>query len=170
VSDWTSQRLDEHHDLAQLDCGHDELDRWLLHEALRAQSAGTAHVTVWTRPDDLVVVGFHAIAPTQFMRTDLPSRSLSAGYTAVPGYLIARLALAQALHGQGLGTQLLLDALERIVAAATDAGGRLIAVDALDDAAHSFYRHHDFQPLQGSRRLVMKVATARAAIERAPPR
>jgi GNAT superfamily N-acetyltransferase len=170
VSGWTSQRLDEHHDLAQLDCGHDELDRWLLHEALRAQSAGTAHVTVWARPDDLVVVGFHAIAPTQFMRTDLPSRSLSAGYTTVPGYLIARLALAQALHGQGLGTQLLLDALERIVAAATDAGGRLIAVDALDDAAHSFYRHHDFQPILGSRRLVMKFATARAAIERAPPR
>jgi hypothetical protein len=40
-------------------------------------------------------------------------------------------------------------------------------VDALDDAAHSFYRHHDFQPIQGSRRLVMKVATARAAVERA---
>jgi GNAT superfamily N-acetyltransferase len=167
VSDWTSQRLGEHHDLAQLNCGHDELDRWLRHEALRAQAAGTAHTTVWTKPDDLVVVAFHAIAPTQFMRTDLPSRSLSAGYSAIPGYLIAQLALAQALHGQGMGTQLLLDALERIVAAATNAGGRLVAVDALDDAAHSFYCHHDFQPIQGSRRLVMKVATARAAIERA---
>jgi GNAT superfamily N-acetyltransferase len=169
VSDWTSQRLGEHHDLAHLDCGHNELDRWLLYEALRAQSAGTTHTTVWTKPDDLVVVAFHAIAPTQFMRTDLPSRSLSAGYSTVPGYLIARLALAQVLHGQGIGTQLLLDALERIVAAATNAGGRLVAVDALDDAAHSFYRHHDFQPIRGSRRLVMKVATARAVVERAQP-
>jgi GNAT superfamily N-acetyltransferase len=169
VSDWTSHRLGEHHDLAQLDCGHDELDQWLLREALRAQAAGTAHTTVWTKPDDLVVVAFHTIAPTQFRRTDLPSRSLSAGYSTIPGYLIARLALAQALHGEGLGTQLLLDALERIVAAATNAGGRLVAVDALDDAAHSFYRHHDFQPIQGSRRLVMKVATARAAVERAQP-
>lgn len=169
MRDWTSQRLGEHHDLAQLDCGRDELDQWLLREALRAQSAGTSHVTVWTKPDDLVVVGFHAIAPTQFRCTDLPSRSLSAGYSTIPGYLIARLALSQALHGQGIGTQLLLDALERIVAAATDAGGRLIAVDALDDAAHSFYRHHDFQPIQGSSRLVMKVPTARAAVERASP-
>jgi GNAT superfamily N-acetyltransferase len=169
VSNWTSQRLGEHHNLAQLDCGHDELDQWLLHDALRAQSAGTAHTTVWTKPDDLVVVAFHAIAPTQFMRTDLPSRSLSAGYSTVPGYLIARLALAQALHGRGIGTQLLLDALERIVAAATNAGGRLVAVDALDDAAYSFYRHQDFQPIQGSRRLVMKVATARAVLERAQP-
>lgn len=167
MSDWTSQPLGEHHDLAQLDCGRDELDRWLLHEALRAQAAGIAHTTVWTRPDDPVVVAFYAIAPTQVMRTDLPSRSLSAGYSTIPGYLIARLALNQALHGQGLvGTHLLLDALERIVAAATNAGGRLIAVDALDDDAHRFYCHHDFQPIQGSRRLVMKIATARAALDR----
>lgn len=167
MSDWSSQRLGVHHDLAQMDCGRDELNRWLLHEALRAQAAGIAHTTVWTRPDDLVVVAFYAVAPTQFLRTDLPSRSLSAGYSTIPGYLIARLALTQALHGQGLGAQLLLDALERIVAGATNAGGRLIAVDAIDDAAHSFYRRHDFQPIQDSRRLVMKIATARAVLERA---
>lgn len=164
MSNWTSQRLGEHHDLAKLDSGRNELDRWLLQEALRAQAAGIAHTTVWTRLDDPVVVAFYAIAPTQFVRTDLPSRSLSAGYSTIPGYLIARLALSQALHGQGLGTQLLLDALERIVAAAANAGGRLIAVDAIDDAAHSFYCHHDFQPIQGSRRLVMKIATARAVL------
>ncbi|MHB1537831.1 MAG: GNAT family N-acetyltransferase [Acidimicrobiales bacterium] len=166
MSDWTSQQLGEHHDLAQLDCGREELDRWLHHEALRAQGASVAHTTVWTRPGDPVVVAFYAVAPTQFMRTDLPSRSLSAGYTTVPGYLIARLALNRTLHGQGLGTHLLLDALERIVTAATNVGGRLIAVDALDDAAHRFYRHHDFQPIQGSRRLVMKLATAHAALDR----
>lgn len=71
----------------------------------------------------------------------------------------------RSLHGQGLGTQLLLDALERIVAAANDAGGRLVAVDALDDSAHRFYEHHHFQPIQNSNRLVMKVATARAVLE-----
>jgi GNAT superfamily N-acetyltransferase len=169
VSDWTSQPLGQDHDLAHLDCGRDVLDRWLLHGALRAQAAGVAHTTVWTRPDDLVAVAFYAIAPTQFIRTDLSSRSLSAGYSTIPGYLLARLALSQALHGQGLGKHLLLDALERIVAAATNAGGRLIAVDTIDDAVHHFYRHHDFQPIQGSRRLVMKIATARAALERGAP-
>jgi GNAT superfamily N-acetyltransferase len=169
VSYWASQPLGEHHDLTQLDCGRDQLDRWLLDEALRAQAAGIAHTTVWTRRDHSVVVAYYAIAPTQFMRTDLPSRSLTAGYSTIPGYLLARLALSHALQGQGLGTQLLLDALERIVAAARNAGGRLIAVDALDDAAHRFYRHHEFQPIQGSRRLVMKIATAHAALDRGAP-
>ena len=166
MSVWTSEALDVHHDLAHLDCAREELDRWLLHEALRAQAAGSAHTTVWTRPGNPVVAAFYSIAPTQFARDDLPSRSLAGGYSVVPGYLVARLALTRSLHGQGLGTQLLLDALERVVGAATNAGGRLIAVDALDEDAHRFYAHHDFQPIQGSRRLVMKVATARAALGR----
>ncbi len=131
---------------------------------MRAHASGTAHTTVWTARDDPVVVAFYAIAPTQFARVDLPSRSLSAGYSQVPGYLIARLGLDSSLHGQGLGTQLLLDALERIVQAAADAGGRLIAVDAIDEEAHRFYHHHGFQPIEASNRLVMKVASARSAL------
>jgi len=166
VSVWTSEALDVRHDLAHLDCAREELDRWLLREALRAQASRSAHTTVWTRPADPVAVAFYSLAPTQFARDDLPSRSLAGGYSVVPGYLVARLALTRSLHGQGLGTQLLLDALERVVGAAANAGGRLIAVDALDEDAHRFYAHHDFQPIQGSRRLVMKVATARAALGR----
>ncbi|MEJ7825346.1 MAG: hypothetical protein WKF48_07935 [Solirubrobacteraceae bacterium] len=98
------------------------LDHWLRDEALRAQRAGTAHTTVWTAPDSPLVAGFYAIAPTLFAKADLPSRSMSAGYSTVPGYLLARLALDRSLHGEGLGTQLLLDALERIVSAATEVG------------------------------------------------
>ncbi len=62
MSVWTSEALDVHHDLAHLDCAREELDRWLLHEALRAQAAGSAHTTVWTRPGDPVVVAFYSIA------------------------------------------------------------------------------------------------------------
>ena len=105
-------------------------------------------------------MAYHAIAPTQVARIDLPSRSLSAGYSRIPGYLIGRLALDHTLQGQGLGTQLLLDALERIVEAADRAGGRVIVVDAIDEAAHRFYRHHGFRGIEESNRLVMKLATA----------
>lgn len=160
MSDWHSQSLTEDHDTSQFDSGNDSLDRWLAREALRAHRAGICRTTVWTSPDDPVVVAYHAIAPTQVARIDLPSRSLSAGYTHVPGYLIGRLALRHTLHGQGLGTQLLLDALERIVEAADRAGGRVIVVDAIDDAAHRFYVHHGFHAIEGSNRLVMKLATA----------
>lgn len=131
---------------------------------MRAERAGVSRTTVWTAPDDPSVAAFYAVAPTRFVRADLPGRALSGGYSVVPGYLIGRLALDRTLHGQGLGSQLLLDALERIVSAATEAGGRLIAVDALDDEAHRFYRHHDFQAIEGSDRLFMKISTARSAV------
>jgi GNAT superfamily N-acetyltransferase len=164
VSDWHSQSLTEGHDASHFDSGNDSLNRWLAREALRAHRAGISRTTVWTSPGDRSVVAYHAIAPTQVARIDLPTRSLSAGYSHVPGYLIGRLALDRTLHGQGLGTQLLLDALERIVEAADRAGGRVIVVDAIDDAAHRFYVHHGFHAIEGSDRLVIKLATAAAIL------
>lgn len=164
MSDWVSQALTDDHDVSQFDSGKESLDQWLHKDALRAHRAGISRTTVWTAANDRSVVAYHAIAPTQVARIDLPSRSLSAGYSHVPGYLIGRLALDRRLHGQGLGTQLLLDALERIVEAAERAGGRVIVVDAIDDAAHRFYRHHNFRAIEQSNRLVMKLATAAAIL------
>jgi GNAT superfamily N-acetyltransferase len=164
VSEWDSQPLAEDHDASQFHSGNESLDRWLQRDAVRAHRAGISRTTAWTRPGERTVVAYHAIAPTQIARIDLPSRSLRGGYSHVPGYLIGRLALAQALHGQGLGTQLLLDALERIVEAADRAGGRVIVVDAIDEDADRFYRHHGFRGIEGSNRLVMKLATAVAIL------
>lgn len=168
MSRWVSQALADHHEPDTFDSSNPGLDRWLTEQSRRAHGAGSAHTTVWTQADESRVVAFHAIAPTQFVRGELPSRRLAGSYSAVPGYLIARLALHVKLHRQGLGSQLLLDALERITEAAGLAGGRLIAVDAIDEHAHRFYRHYDFQPIPGSNRLVMKIATARDALGRRP--
>ena len=161
---WSSEPIGDHHDVSEFSCGNDALDQWLRQHALRAQRAGVSRTTVWVAPRERTVVAYHAIAPTQFARVDLPSRSLSAGYSMIPGFLIRRLALTRSLHGLGLGSELLLDALERILEAADITGGRLIAVDALDADAECFYVHHDFQPIPGSARLVMKIETARAAL------
>lgn len=92
---------------------------------------------------------------------------MAGGSTVIPGYLLARLALDVALHGQGLGAELLHDAMDRIVTAADAASGRLIMVDAIDDTAAAFYRHHDFQPVRDNpHRLAVKVSTVRKALGR----
>ena len=160
MSDWVSQPLTQDHPVSQFRSGNESLDRWLQEDALRTHRAGSSRTTVWTAPDDRAVVAYHAIGPTQVARIDLPSRSLSAGYSHLPGYLIGRLALDQTLHGQGLGTQLLLDALARIIDAADRAGGRVIVVDAIDDNAHRVYSHHGFRAIEHSNRPVIKLATA----------
>lgn len=161
---WNSRPLDDRHDLAQFTCGVGSLDGWLRTQAIRAGRSDTARTYVWTESGSLSVVAYYAITPTQIRRVEL-SRSMAGGVSVVPGYLLARLALDRSLHGRGLGGQLLRDALEVVVAAAGHAAGRLVVVDAIDDAAAAFYRHYDFRPVAGSpHRLVMKVATARRAL------
>jgi GNAT superfamily N-acetyltransferase len=89
---------------------------------------------------------------------------MTGGYPRIAAYLIGRPALDQSLQGQGLGSQLLHNALRLLVRASDSAGGRLIVVDAIDENAHAFYRHHGFTPVAGTNRLLLKLATARVAL------
>ena len=74
--------------------------------------------------------------------------------------ILAKLALDRRFQRKGLGAELLVRALERIVEAAKQAGGKLVVVDAIDDETATFYEHHDFVRLPGNpRRLVMKIST-----------
>ncbi|GBE66259.1 hypothetical protein MFM001_27210 [Mycobacterium sp. MFM001] len=105
--------------------------------------------------------------PTEVVRKDDGvTASTAGGYSRIPGYLIARLAIGATLRGHGYGEQLLLDALGKAVAASEIGGGRLIVVDAKDDEAQAFYyKHYHFVPVRNrERRLVMKVSTATRAL------
>lgn len=125
-----------------------------------AQAKGVAATDVWS--EGAQVLAYYSISPTSVVSDALP-RSASTGLTVVPGYLLGRLALDLPLHGQGLGERLLVQALTRIVDAAERGGGRLIVVDALDDAAAGFYAHFGFHAMPGSRRMWLRVATAAQA-------
>lgn len=151
-------------DLDGFDCGVASLNDWLASHAQRSHEQGVVRVYVWvdeSEPD--LVVAYTAIQPTQVAASNL-SRTQSGDHSTVPGYLIAKLALDGTLHGSGLGAELLVRSLEKCVAAAKVGGGRIIVVDPIDAAARDFYLHHDFVPTKGDDRLVMKVATAEAAL------
>jgi GNAT superfamily N-acetyltransferase len=166
MTDWSSTLLTADHDLSAFDCGVESLDRWFRDQAVRAQQSDTARTYVWTAPESSFAVAYYAIAPAQ-VRRDEVSHSMSGGVGVIPAYLLAKLALDRSLRGQGLGGQLLLDAVERIVIASEAAAGRLIVVDAIDPAAAEFYVHYGFQRVKGDpQRLVMKIATARKALGR----
>jgi GNAT superfamily N-acetyltransferase len=163
---YRSRSLGAHHDIETFDCRVEALNSWLCTAARRAQKADTARTYVWTTAEDPArVVAYFSIAPTMVAREEL-SQSQAGGYSfPIPAYLLARLALDQSLHGKGLGGELLVDAVGRMVGAAEAYGGRLIVVDAIDENAATFYRRHDFVPVKGNpHRLVLKIATARKAM------
>lgn len=161
-----SKRLGDHHTLAGFDCGKKQLNVWLVDHARRTDASGIAQVYVWTVVGESKVCAYFAICPTEVVCKDYGlSGSMAGGYSRIPGYLIARLAVDVSLRGQGYGGQLLLDALGKAVAASEIGGGRLIVVDAIDDEATSFYMYYNFKPVRiRERRLVMRVTTAAKAL------
>ena len=151
------------HDLEGFRSGSAELDDWLVRHARVATGQGTR--TYVLLDPDAAVVGYFAIAPHYLNRADAPRNVGRGAPRQIPALLLAKLALDEAIQGQGLGTELLVTALATIVEAARKAGGRLVVVDAIDADARRFYEHHDFQPLpDNERRLVMKLSTAAKAL------
>jgi GNAT superfamily N-acetyltransferase len=166
VDAFISETLADQHLLERFTCGNHALDTWLHRHARHAQSMRTARTFVWHAGDQLVVA-FFSLAAHLIVRADLPPRIGCGAPDAIPAVLLARLALDQSLHGQGLGGELLLDALSRAVQASEVAAARLVVVDAIDEAAASFYEHHGFTAVPGNRqRLVQKISDIAVALGR----
>ncbi len=141
------------------------LDAWLRDAALTADAMGTARTYVWT-DESAVTIAYFSLSPHEVWRDDVPSSLAHGSPRAIPAILLARLALHQNLHGQGLGSALLLDALTRAADAVEIAGGRLIVVDAIDDNAVRFYEHHGFRAAPSRpARLFRKASDVASAVQ-----
>jgi GNAT superfamily N-acetyltransferase len=161
--------LHDDHDLEPFDCGNDELSEWLKRYARHATGQGTrTYVLLDERTGR--VVGYFAIAPHMVEREQMPRRIGRGAPRQIPAILLAKLALDRDAQGRGLGSDLLVRALEMIVEVAQVAGGKLVVVDAIDEAASRFYEHHDFDATPGNpSRLVKKLSTVAAAVGRPWP-
>ena len=158
------ERLAADHDVAAFDSGKDELDGWLQRHALAAQQMDSARTFVLTR--DNRVVGYFSLTMGSVLREDAPAK-LVRGLPAYPigMVLLARLAIDRSEQGAGLGGLLLAEALRKAVDAGEAAAARLVVVDAIDDDAVAFYRHHGFVLAPGhDRRLYRRTKDIRASL------
>lgn len=138
--------LADEHDLSVLDCSQPTLDDWLRRAARDSDGRNLTRTYVWHSGDNLVVA-YYALMPYFIERETLTTKQARGLPERISCYLIARLALDRRLHGRRLGSQLLASALSRAAAGARDLGGRYVIVDAIDDAAASFYGHHGFKAI-----------------------
>ena len=159
-----SKELGKQHDLSRFDSGHAGLDDWLRQHALHASAMNTGRTFVWDGGDG-VVVAYFTLAAHLVAKGSLPKPTGRGSPDLIPAILLARLALDRALHGQGLGAELLSDALSRAAAANRHSSARLVVVDAVDDRASSFYRHFGFEPMPDrDHRLVQKMSSIETAL------
>ncbi len=150
------------HDRATFTCGSAPLDRYLREQVTQDVRRRVAACFV-AATDGKRIAGYYTLASASLLLAELAA---SKGkklprYPTVPAVRMGRLAVDQGFKGQGLGSALLADALGR--AARSEVAAYALMVDAKDDAAANFYRHHGFIALpDSSRTLFLPLATVQA--------
>jgi ribosomal protein S18 acetylase RimI-like enzyme len=135
--------LDASYDRSAFNSGTPALDRYLSEQATQDMRRRVATCFV-ALTDEQRIAGYYTLASASVPLVELPPEAIKKlpRYRAVPTVRMGRLAVDQTFKGQGLGGALLGDALTR--AARSEIAAYAMLVDAKDDAAAAFYRHHGF--------------------------
>jgi GNAT superfamily N-acetyltransferase len=143
------ERLGAAHDRAAFHSGVPELDGYLHH--LAGQDARRKAAAPFVMVDvSGVIVGYYTLSAYGVQLPQFPeaiARKLPR-YPVLPATLLGRLAIGRAHRGKNLGRFLLMDALYRSWRNTSEVASVGVVVDALDEVARGFYRHHDFTPLR----------------------
>jgi GNAT superfamily N-acetyltransferase len=111
------------------------------------------------------VVGYFTLAAGRLSVSVFPERGGLPAKMPLPTTLLARLAVARAWQGRGIGAALLAFALHVAVDGAESIASAVIEVDAKDDTARSFYARFGFRSLTDDRlHMFLSMETARQVI------
>jgi GNAT superfamily N-acetyltransferase len=154
--------LQDGHDRTVFDSGSGPLDRYLREQVTQDTRRRVAACFV-AADDSRRVAGYYTLASASVPLDRLPPATAKKlpRYPAVPAVRMGRLAVDRAFKGQGLGGALLADALQR--SARSEIAAYALIVDAKDETAGAFYRHHGFIALPSTElRLFLPLATVTA--------
>ena len=133
------------HDRKDFSCGKEPLDTYLKTQATQDIRRGLAACFVATTPQGRIA-GYFTLSSHSVPLSDLPEdyRKKLPSRMPIPVALLGRLAIDQEFKGHGLGSVLLTYALTTATRPDAAASHALV-VDALDEEAAEFYRHHGFK-------------------------
>jgi GNAT superfamily N-acetyltransferase len=150
------EALRHDHDRAAFSCGVDALDRYFHRQVTQDVRRRAAACYVALEAPGGKVAGYYTLAAAGIPLAEMPP-SLAKRlprYPSVPVARLGRLAVDQAYRGRKLGSALLWDAIQR--ALRSEIAVFALVVDAKDDQAEAFYRHHDFLAFgSAARQLVL---------------
>lgn len=138
---------------SRFSCGAEPLDRYFRQQVTQdLRRRVTACFVALTT--DQRVAGYYTLASAGVLLGDLPDKLAKKlpRYPSVPAVRMGRLAVDRAFKKQGLGGALLADAVLR--ARRSEIAAYALVVDAKDEAATAFYRHHGFIPFASQPRTL----------------
>jgi ribosomal protein S18 acetylase RimI-like enzyme len=154
------------HDRRLFESTSPELDRYFREQVSQDVRRMVAACYVAVEVDSGAVVGFYTLSAGSIPLDDLPPPTLKKlpRYKAVPVARIGRLAVQRTFQGQKIGAALLWDAIRRALYSPLAAFA--VVVDAKNDQAVAFYRHHGFLAFEADpRQLFLPLASVKEALE-----
>lgn len=168
--DWRLEPIRRDHVRDGFDCGNADLNEFLRRFARQSDDLAIARTFVATQPKDLLVRGYYTMRTGQVEVAALPPvETKRFPRYPVPVVHLARLAVDRAVKGQGLGAILLLDALEKALAASRSVAAFAVEVVAIDDSARNFYLKYGFKELVDDRlHLYLPMKTVEELFKNSP--
>lgn len=144
-------------------CGEEDLDRYLKEKANKHHATVTI---VWILYDTQAeaIAGYYTLSNASVALNGLPP-DLARGLPSypVPVTLLGMMAVDRTYQKQGLGEELILDALHRTLIASRAIGSFAMMVDARYEASRPFYFKYGFLPFpKDELRLVLPMTTIEA--------
>jgi predicted GNAT family N-acyltransferase len=139
--------LGPNHNRAAFCCGVPALDSYLQQQASQDLKRNLAAVFILTA-DGKNVAGYYSLSAHSILAAELPSDfAKKLPRFPLPFTLLGRMAVAQAIQGQGWGQFLMLHALKRAWLGSREVASWGVVVDA-KSGARDFYLKNEFIPLK----------------------
>ncbi len=161
------------HDRADFSCGVPQIDNYLKLTAKKGSKADV--VRIWVAVDEKnSIVGFYGINMHAIEVNDMPAayKKKAMRHGMLPAAFIAMIGVNTSHQGNGIGSALVADALNRLARVSEEIGTCVIVLDIFDDGGEDtvhrrkvYYEDFGFIPLPNQPlRLFMPIQTARALL------
>jgi GNAT superfamily N-acetyltransferase len=166
MADWRIERLDRSHARGEFCCGKAPLDDFLRSLVSQYEKRNLGRTYVAVKEAEKRVYGYYTLASGAVSFANLPAKTArKLPRHPVPVVLLGRLAVDRDAQGQGLGAELLMDALRRCLELSGSLGIHAVEVLAIDDAAKGFYQKYGFVSLlDDARHLYLPIKTIAAEL------
>jgi GNAT superfamily N-acetyltransferase len=142
------ETLRRDHDRSGFDCGNKALNQYLRKIARQHLNKGISRTFVLV--DEKIpteILGFFTLVSCEVNVEKMPRKYAKKYPSKAPAAKLARLAVAKDRQRKGLGTHMIIDAIERVIRVSQNLGIIGFFVDAKNDEAKTYYEQFGFIPL-----------------------
>lgn len=154
--------LDKKHKRDEFDCGNEQLNNYLIHQAGQDMKRKLSVCFVITESSSNRILGYYTLSNNSISLdyfSEEIQKKLPRTYKSIPTTLLGRLAIDKKQQGKGIGEKILIDALKRSHNLSKEIGSFAVIVDPIDIDAERFYIKYDFIKLPDSGKMFIAIKT-----------